>query len=414
MSEVLFAIGKMLLWFMGSYYIFIIICVIVGVFLKKDQAVPYIETDDMLRTAVLICARNEEKVVGNLIDSLNKQNYPKDKIQVFVVAHNCTDETARVSAEYGAIVFEKNAPEDTCKGQALDWGIRQLQEKYPSEFESLVIFDADNIAGKNFVYEVNRALQNGSDIVQGFRASKNHYANWISELFALFWIIIVHFHSRPLAWMGLRGAVSGTGFAVKMSLLSEGWNTKTMLEDVEFSMIHTMKGHGIDVITSAVFYDEQPTKLKPALAQRYRWSVAGTQLLKRYFAEVIHYMRGHFLIGLRLLFDCCCNIFILAGIIGEFLVIISQLLASVSVAELAASLAVSALWSWIFLMVPAIMTIIREKLGFFRNIRTILLFPAFMFVSFVFGFVSFFDRSIKWYPIVHEDTTTIDQLENEG
>lgn len=222
MSEILFAIGKILLWFMGSYYIFIIICMIVGVFLKKDQAVPYIETDDMLRTAVLICARNEEKVVGNLIDSLNKQNYPKDKIQVFVVAHNCTDETAQVSAEYGAIVFEKNAPEDTCKGQALDWGIRQLQEKYPSEFDSLVIFDADNIAGKNFVYEVNRALQNGSDIVQGFRASKNHYANWISELFALFWIIIVHFHSRPLAWMGLRGVVSGTGFAVKMSLLSEG------------------------------------------------------------------------------------------------------------------------------------------------------------------------------------------------
>lgn len=414
MSEILFALGKIMVWFMDSYYIFLMLCMVVGICLKKDKAVPYIETDDMLRTAVLICARNEEKVVGNLIDSLNKQYYPKDKMQIFVVAHNCTDETARVSAEYGAIVFEKNAPKDTCKGQALDWGIRQIQEKYPSEFDSLVIFDADNIAGKKFVYEVNRALQNGSDIVQGFRASKNHYANWISELFALFWIIIIQCHSRPLAYMGLRGAVSGTGFAVKMSLLSDGWNTETMLEDVEFSVIHTMKGHGIDVITSAVFYDEQPTKLKPALTQRYRWSVAGTQLLKRYFAEVIHYMRRHFLIGLRLLFDCCCNIFIFAGIIGELLIIISKLLASVSVAELVNSLAISALWSWICLMIPAITIVFRNKLGFFRNIRAILLFPAFMIVSIVFGFISFFDKSMKWHPIVHEDTTTIDQLEKEG
>lgn len=112
MSKILYILGKILIWVMDSYYIFILICVIVGVFLKKDKETPYIETDDMLNTAVLICARNEEKVIGNLIDSLNKQNYPKDKIHIFVVAHNCTDNTAEVSAAHGAVVFERNAPED--------------------------------------------------------------------------------------------------------------------------------------------------------------------------------------------------------------------------------------------------------------------------------------------------------------
>ena len=40
--------------------------------------------------AVLICARNEEKVVGGLLDSLRRQTYPAEKLHVFVLADNCT------------------------------------------------------------------------------------------------------------------------------------------------------------------------------------------------------------------------------------------------------------------------------------------------------------------------------------
>ena len=43
--------------------------------------------------AILIPARNEEKVIGNLIDSLNNLDYPKDKYQVCVIPNNCSDNT---------------------------------------------------------------------------------------------------------------------------------------------------------------------------------------------------------------------------------------------------------------------------------------------------------------------------------
>jgi len=46
------------------------------------------------RFAVLICARNEETVIGELIGSLQQQDYPADLFDVFVVADNCTDHTA--------------------------------------------------------------------------------------------------------------------------------------------------------------------------------------------------------------------------------------------------------------------------------------------------------------------------------
>lgn len=56
------------------------------------------------RFAVLISARNEQAVIGNLIDSINRQTYPGELVTVFVVADNCTDDTARIAREHGAVV----------------------------------------------------------------------------------------------------------------------------------------------------------------------------------------------------------------------------------------------------------------------------------------------------------------------
>ena len=49
------------------------------------------------RLAVLICARNEEGVIENLICSLLAQDYDKALTSIFVVADNCTDQTASVA-----------------------------------------------------------------------------------------------------------------------------------------------------------------------------------------------------------------------------------------------------------------------------------------------------------------------------
>ena len=46
------------------------------------------------RFAVLIPAHNEEAVIGPLIESLLRQEYPRELYDVFVVADNCTDGTA--------------------------------------------------------------------------------------------------------------------------------------------------------------------------------------------------------------------------------------------------------------------------------------------------------------------------------
>src|SRR5574344_824596 len=75
-----------------------ILYLIVPFLVKRRKHVPAKKN----RYAILIAARNEETVLPHLLDSINAQDYQRDLIHIFVVADNCTDETARVAREHGA------------------------------------------------------------------------------------------------------------------------------------------------------------------------------------------------------------------------------------------------------------------------------------------------------------------------
>ena len=96
--EIIFVIMTILtgiIFLFTLQYIIIIIC---GIFTKQKK---FPEAEEKLKYGVVIAGRNEEKVIGSLIESIRKCNYPQDKIDVFVVAHNCTDNTANVARESG-------------------------------------------------------------------------------------------------------------------------------------------------------------------------------------------------------------------------------------------------------------------------------------------------------------------------
>ena len=81
--------------------------------------------------AICIAARNEEMVIGNLLDSIKKQDYPNDLLTVFVVADNCTDNTAQIARDNGAICYERFDSEHKTKGYALQYFPALLWRAYP-------------------------------------------------------------------------------------------------------------------------------------------------------------------------------------------------------------------------------------------------------------------------------------------
>ena len=226
-----------------------------------------------MQIAVIICARNEEQVVGNLIDSLKAQNYPSDSFEVFLIAHNCTDKTAEVGAQRGAVVWELTQTDHPSKGTALTYAVDRIKKDYSDCFDAYCIFDADNVVDSGFLTEINAGLQSGeAQAVLGFRDSINPDDSWIANMCATHWLVVSRAYNMPRRRLGLSCFVEGTGFAfLKECVEPEGWTAHSITEDFEFSAKTILKGKRITHTLRAVFYDEQPTELNAWLAQLYRW-----------------------------------------------------------------------------------------------------------------------------------------------
>lgn len=223
--------------------------------------------------AICIAARNEENVIGNLLDSINKQDYPKDLLQVFVVADNCDDKTAVIARDYGAICYERTDLEHRTKGYALQYLFECIEQDYGRDsFEGYFIFDADNLLKKNFVSKMNDAFDSGVKIITSYRNTKNFDENWISSTYALHWIRSIRTYHRARSVLRLATNIQGTGFLFSNEIVHDGWNYTSLTEDRALTADAVAQGYEISYQDEAEFYDEQPVSLKVALRQRLRWS----------------------------------------------------------------------------------------------------------------------------------------------
>ena len=223
--------------------------------------------------AILIAARNEEKVIGNLLDSIAKQDYPRDLLTTFVVADNCTDTTAAIARKKGAICYERFNDQDKTKGFALEFLFNNIECDYGiNSFEGYFIFDADNLLNTNFVSKMNDAFDSGEKIITSYRNTKNFDENWIASTYALHWIRSSRTSHRARSYLGLATNIQGTGFLFANEIVQNGWHYTSLTEDRALTADAVSNGYMISYQDEAIFYDEQPIKLKVALRQRLRWS----------------------------------------------------------------------------------------------------------------------------------------------
>lgn len=223
--------------------------------------------------AIMIAARNEEKVIGNLIDSINKQDYPKDLYKIFVVADNCTDKTADIARKKGAIVYERFDEEHRTKGYALEYLVDNITKDYGIKtYEGYFIFDADNLLKKDYISKMNDAFDEGCKIITSYRNSKNFDENWVSSTYALHWIRSIRTNHRARSVLRLATNIQGTGFLFSNEIIENGWHYTSLTEDRALTADAVAQGYEITYQDAAEFFDEQPISLKIALRQRLRWS----------------------------------------------------------------------------------------------------------------------------------------------
>lgn len=282
--DYLYILREAIVWTITIFWLYQILVSLCSLVKIKDKP---LKEEKENRFMAIIPAHNEEAVIGNLVESLKHQNYNKDLYDIYVIADNCTDNTARVAKEAGAIVYERFDETKKTKGYALDWFLKQkIEENAP--YDAFFVFDADNIVHPDFIKNMNKKLCQGEEVVQGYRDIKNPTDNWITAGYAIFYWTMNRFYHLARYNLGLSPLINGTGFMVKFDVIKpEGWNTKTLTEDIEFSLKNIIKGRKLGWAVDAKVYDEQPLGFIQSWKQRSRWTVGHIQCIQHYTKDLM-------------------------------------------------------------------------------------------------------------------------------
>ncbi|PKM62874.1 MAG: N-acetylglucosaminyltransferase [Firmicutes bacterium HGW-Firmicutes-21] len=267
--------------------------------LFSNDKVRTVENFKLHKFGIIIAARNEQSVIGHLIDSINNQTYSKELIKIFVVADNCTDDTAALCREKGAVVYERFNDKQIGKGYALDYVFKDLL-KNGDDCEGYIIFDADNLVDKNFVHEMNKTFNLDYKAFTCYRNSKNYGTNWVSAGYSLWFLRESKYLNNARMRLNTSCAISGTGFCLKKQTVIDngGWPFHLLTEDIEFTVDTIVKGGKIGYCADACVFDEQPITFGQSWKQRLRWSKGFYQVLGKYGVPLAKNLFG------RLSFSC--------------------------------------------------------------------------------------------------------------
>lgn len=240
--------------------------------------------------SVLIPARNEEKVIGKLIESIAQMNYPKEKLEIVVINDGSEDRTEEIVKNYASHderVKILNIPKEESgrgKSEALNKGLKI------SKNDVIAVYDADNIPEPDSLYKLCSALVNDKKLagcVGKFRAynkERNLLTRLINiESIAFQWII------QAGRWFFMKiSFIPGTNFVIWKSVLEElgGWDINALTEDSELTFRIYEKGYRIKFLPLVASWEQEPEKLGTWIRQRTRWAMGNSYIISKYLKKI--------------------------------------------------------------------------------------------------------------------------------
>ena len=384
----------------GLYYL------ITGIFAFAKGKEEKIVTNKEHKFAIIIAARNEEKVIGNLIDSLKKQNYDKDHYTINVIVNNSTDNTYNVCKKMGVNAVNCEVAVKS-KGEVLRYVFGKFKNK---KFDAYVIFDADNVVHPDFLMNMNKSLNSGFKVAQGFRDSKNYKDNWISGSYTLFYYIQNFFFNLSRKKLHSSASINGTGFMIKKDFIDQlDFDPVTLTEDVELTTVCAINNARIDFVKNAITYDEQPTSFKVSLIQRLRWSKGNLQCWKKYHHKLIKsFMKYKNLASIDMYFN---NLAAIVQVVS-MVVVIAGLIEKIITTKVVFTVAgiMGLLVSYIGTVLVSLFVTIYNKKSVTAMASSLILFTLFMLTWMPINVVSIFKKNIDWKHIGHTKNVNIDDI----
>ena len=248
------------------------------IFSFKKYEKPKSMIDSFRQTfSILIPSHNEEDVIYDTLQNIQKIKYPKDYFNVYIIMDNCTDNTLK---EFNR--FKQDYPFSTninkiivnggSKPKALNKAISYLKENNLWNADNIIILDADNIISDTMLESYDYYHKMYNDILQCRILSANDN-NIISQGFTSSFNFMAYGFQYTRNCIGLSASLSGTGFSIKRDIFDKvGFNKcDTLTEDLEFSILCILNGYKIKYVPEEYVLNQHLESLKPSLIQRIRW-----------------------------------------------------------------------------------------------------------------------------------------------
>jgi cellulose synthase/poly-beta-1,6-N-acetylglucosamine synthase-like glycosyltransferase len=293
---------------------------------RKEWTIP--DADQMAhfpKVTVLVPAHNEELVIAATAEHILRLNYPKDKVQLIVIADNCSDGTAgRLKAlnskaayrDRDFMVFERSGTGG--KSGALNDALAFAKHEW------ICIFDADAAPERNALYFlIEKAMEDPKTYgaVFGRNKARNRGQNFLSKCINLELVTAQRIYHTGLWELFKLGTIPGTNFIVKTDLILEigGWDTEAITEDTAISFEIMTRGQLIALAPQAEAYQQEPEQLSVYLKQRERWAKGNFSVVM----ENIHHLfdRSSWRIKLHVLYYAASYFWFLLSIIVSDIII---------------------------------------------------------------------------------------------
>lgn len=225
-----------------------------------------------LKMGVLIPAHNEELQMEETIGAVRRCRYPEELLEIFVIADNCSDNTAEVARHCGATVMERHNLEMRGKGQALDWFLTSHKALYDS-CKLLTIIDADVAPEEDYFKELNCSLSHPDVmVVQAYNGVANPYDSWRTALMSAAFNVFNHLRMAGSIELFGTATLRGNGMGFRREILEKyGWPAHSVVEDMEFSLMLLRDRIDVHYNPAAIIRSEMAVSHSQASSQRERW-----------------------------------------------------------------------------------------------------------------------------------------------
>ena len=213
--------------------------------------------------SIIVPAYNEEKVIGDCINSLLEIDYLKDKYEIIIVNDGSTDKTKEIAEEYVKkhenirLINKKNGG----RGSALNVGLQD------ADGEFIVAIDADTFPKKDYLKEIIKPFRNKNvAVVTGCDYALK--TETIVEKIHDARLVAMHRYSVPFKKYGIG---TGTAFG-KDLLISVGGFSESVISTTGTAVEKILnKGYLIEKAENAKMDVIVEKSFKQYLKQKLRW-----------------------------------------------------------------------------------------------------------------------------------------------